>query len=154
MEPSISDLFRSHSVRKLRDMMALIEKWCAGMSEEQVWHREVPDANSVGNLLMHLEGNLGQFIGHSLEGKPDVRVRPLEFSTREGIEKASLLSALQARIEQTCLLVERIDDEGLRKPVTTLHGQMTGLEVIYQVVGHLQQHTGQIIFAAKIFAGR
>ncbi len=149
MNSELAQVFQQHSVKKLRDMMALIERFSAAMSEEQIWHRERPDANSVGNLLLHLEGNIGQFIGHCLEGKPDVRQRPLEFSTLGGIEKAALLAALGARVEQACVFIGGVDDDLLLRTAKTINGEMTGLDVIYQVVGHFQQHTGQIVFAAK-----
>ena len=130
-------------------MMALIERSCDGLTEEQVWHRARPEANSIGNLLMHLEGNIGQFIGHCLEKKPDVRVRPLEFSTMGGIEKAGLLAALRMRVEQACAYVGAVGEETLLAPVKTINGEMTGLEVIYTVVGHVQQHTGQMLHMVK-----
>lgn len=149
MNSELAQIFKQHSVKKLRSMMELIEKFSAGLSDEQIWHRERPDANSVGNLLMHLEGNIGQFIGHCLEGKPDVRQRPLEFSTLGCIDKAALLGALGARVEQSCLFIAQIDDGLLLRTAKTINGEMTGLDVIYQVVGHFQQHTGQIVFAAK-----
>ncbi len=130
-------------------MMALIDRCCEGLDEEQVWHRARPEANSIGNLLMHLEGNIGQFIGHCLEGKQDVRVRPLEFSTMGGIEKGALLAALHKRVEQACAYFAGVDEDLLLRRVKTINGEMTGLEVIYTVVGHLQQHTGQMLHMVK-----
>ena len=149
MESKLTAIFKRHSEKKVRDMMALVERCCEGLSEEQIWHRVMPEANSIGNLLMHLEGNVGQFVGHCLEGKPDVRQRPLEFSTTGGIEKAALLAGLRARVEQACAYFAGVDETVLLRPVQTINGEMTGLEVIYTVVGHLQQHTGQMLHMMK-----
>ena len=149
MDLTIAAAFKRHSEKKLRDMMALVDRCCDGLNEEQVWQRARPEANSIGNLLMHLEGNLGQFVGHCLEGKPDVRQRPLEFSTLGGIEKAALLAALRARVEQACAYSADVSEEALLAQVKTINGEMTGLEVIYTVVGHFQQHTGQMLHMVK-----
>ncbi len=152
MDLSLTAIFQRHSEKKLRDMMALIDRCCADLNESQIWQRARPEANSIGNLLMHLEGNVGQFIGHCLEGKPDVRERPLEFSTTSGIEKAALLAALHERVEQACASFALVSEDALLTPVKTINGEMTGLEVVYTVVGHFQQHTGQMLHMVKAMA--
>ncbi len=138
-----------HSEKKLRAMMALVERCCDGLSEEQVWARARPEANAIGNLLLHLEGNLGQFVGHCLQGQPDVRERPTEFATVGGVEKTAMLEALRARVEQACAYFAGVSEEALLRTVKTINGEMTGLEVVYTVVGHFQQHTGQVLHMVK-----
>lgn len=152
MDNSISSMFRGHSVQTMQTMMQLIEKFCVGLSKEQIWRRDRPEANAIGNLLMHLEGNIRYFIGHCLEGKPDVRVRTREFDTTGGIEKAQLLADLRRRMEEACAFIESMSDEQMAALTMTMNGELSGLAVVYRVVGHLQQHTGQIVYAAKAMA--
>src|SRR5438045_338318 len=46
------------------------------LSEEQVWHRPPHGLNAIGNLLLHLAGNVKQMIADNLAGAPDTRNRP------------------------------------------------------------------------------
>ena len=56
---------------------------CLGqLSDEQVWQRESEAMNSIGNLILHLCGNVRQWIVSGIGGAKDVRQRPNEFSER------------------------------------------------------------------------
>src|SRR5690349_1765795 len=75
---------------------------CLGqLTDEQVWRRSGPGLNSIGNLILHLGGNLRQWIVAGLGGAPDVRNRPAEFAEREPIPKEELLRSLEAVVEET-----------------------------------------------------
>ena len=154
MEQPLAALFIDHSTRKLAQLTGMIAACLAQLSDEQVWQRGGPNQNAVGNLVLHLCGNIGQWIGHTLGGAPDVRDRAAEFSTQGGYTAAELAALLQEMVRQADGIIGSLTEERLTATVQTQDGPRSGLEVVYQVVGHLQQHGGQIVFAAKQMTGR
>jgi hypothetical protein len=144
------ELFLRHSVNKLTQMTGYIEACVLKLNAEQVW--EGPQ-NSVGNLVLHLCGNVRQWIGWSIGGQPDIRRRELEFAVDSRIATDELLSRLNATVGEALVVLENLSPDRLTERVATQDGERAVLEVIYQVVGHFQQHAGQIIFATKLMTG-
>ncbi|MCA2965143.1 MAG: DUF1572 family protein [Acidobacteriaceae bacterium] len=150
MTQSVDVLFLGHSVRKLEQMERMIQDRLPLFPPERLWQKSGAEANSVGNLVLHLCGNVRYYIGHGLGGQPNVRNRDAEFSTTGHEDLAGLLRATLAEATAT---LAALPPGRLPEPVpaglTVPAGVTTVLELIYQIVGHFQQHTGQIIFAAK-----
>jgi hypothetical protein len=146
----LDQLFVAHSVQKLEQMTRHIEDCLDRLSEEQIWHRGSAPENSVGNLVLHLSGNLDQWIGHYVGGRPDTRDRPTEFALDSQAGKAELKQRLRTAVESAKSDVGVLDASKLAASVTTGDSPTHILNVVYQVVGHFQQHTGQIMFATKL----
>ncbi len=70
------------------------------LSDRQVWWRAAESQNSIGNIILHLCGNLRQWIVAGIGGHPDVRDRSSEFSERRMIHKAELLDRLGNAVEE------------------------------------------------------
>ena len=70
---TIAELFVGHSVNKLEQMTGHIEDCLGRLSEDEIWRRGSEPENCVGNLVLHLCGNLGQWIGHYVAQRPDRR---------------------------------------------------------------------------------
>lgn len=153
MDSVIASLFLSHSTAKLHQMAAAVDTSLAKLSDEQIWVRASAQTNSIANLLLHLEGNLRQYIVHTLGGAPDVRDRPAEFSAAGGLSREEVQKRFHAAVEDAASTIAALTPARLAERVMTRDGERSVLEIVYQVVGHLQQHTGQIIFAAKQFTG-
>src|SRR5438132_518519 len=74
---------------------------CMGqLTDEQVWWRPAEGMNSVGNLLLHLAGNVRQWIIGGLGSVPDSRDRPAEFAERRHVPKAELWAQLEAAVKE------------------------------------------------------
>ncbi|MFN9085427.1 MAG: DinB family protein [Acidobacteriota bacterium] len=150
MTQSVDVLFLGHSVRKLEQMERMIQDRLPLFPPERLWQKSGAEANSVGNLVLHLCGNVRYYIGHGLGGQPNVRDREAECSSSGHDDLAGLLRATLAEATAT---LAALPPGRLPEPVpaglTVPAGVTTVLELIYQIVGHFQQHTGQIIFAAK-----
>ena len=142
------ELFLKHSAGKLNQMTGHIDTCISKLDASQIWNCEY--GNSIGNLVLHLCGNVRQWIGWSLGGLPDIRNRDLEFSTGS-VE--DLLPLLHKTVGEAVAILETLPPDRLTDRVPTQDGDRYVLEVIFQVVGHFQQHTGQIIFAAKMLTG-
>jgi hypothetical protein len=147
------ELFLSHSARKLAQMTGLIEACVVRLDSEQIWNRGGDTQNSAGNLVLHLCGNVRQWIGWSIGGQSDIRERDREFQTSSRMGTPELLAKLNATVGDAISIVESFPPERLTDRVSTQDGEQSALEVIYQVVGHFQQHAGQIIFATKLLTG-
>lgn len=155
MQSEIAELFLNYSVRKLTQMESNVESCLSQLDDRQIWRRDAAHENTVGNLILHLCGNMRQWIMHGIQGDADVRTRDAEFSMDGSLTKAQLSELFKSTVEETkkviaslphAKLVERTDPQRL--------GQVSVLDAIYQVVGHVQQHVGQIILLTKHLAGK
>jgi uncharacterized damage-inducible protein DinB len=153
MHNEIRRLFVLHSIKKLRQMCAHIESCLERLHEDQIWSRGAAHENSVGNLILHVCGNARQWIEAGVGGEKDIRERDREFSARGGWTAADLLSHLKKTVDRSVAVIEGVTAERLLDEINPQTGPVSVLEAIYQVVGHFQQHTGQIIFATKILTG-
>lgn len=146
-------MFLSHSANKLKQMTVLIENCLSRLDSDRIWSRGPGAQNSIGNLVLHLCGNVRQWIGSSIGGQPDIRQRESEFAADSRIETPELLAKLHTTVNDAVAILEAFPHERLPASIPTQDGERTALEAIYQVVGHFQQHTGQIIFATKLLTG-
>jgi uncharacterized damage-inducible protein DinB len=152
--PTPGSLFVRSSLDKMQQMAKQIKECVEELSEEQIWQRSGDHANSIGNLMLHLAGNIRQWIGHGIGGLPNVRVRDQEFAARGGRSTADILSLFDGTLTQALKIVQEMPLERLTERIKPQNHEVAILEAIYQVVGHLQLHTGQIIFATKEIAGK
>ena len=149
----IDKIFVDCSVRRLRLSLDRLDKCLARLTEDQIWQREHESENAVGNLLLHLAGNVRQWIICGVGELPDTRDRDSEFNARTGTGKAELLAGLRATVEEACRTIEPLSAERLAATIHVQKYDITVLEAIYHVVEHFAQHTGQIIFATKLLTG-
>jgi uncharacterized damage-inducible protein DinB len=154
MDSEIGKLFLDYSVRKLTQMNGNVGACLSKLNDQQVWQREAAHENTVGNLVLHLCGNIRQWIMHGVHNDPDVRTRDAEFSANEGMTAKQLAELFSKTIAEAkgvigslppARLVEKTDPQKL--------GAVSVLDAIYQVVGHIQQHVGQIILLTKQMTG-
>ncbi|GAB4117123.1 MAG: hypothetical protein OHK0057_21290 [Thermoflexibacter sp.] len=124
---------------------------CVNMlSEEEVWHKPNANSNSIGNLILHLCGNMTQYILSGLGGKPDERQREAEFSTSGGLNKEELLARITEVVIQVQQVISQIDEATLLRKRIVQGFEMTGVGIIVHVVEHFSYHTGQIAFWTKL----
>jgi len=150
---SVESLFVNASAAKLRQLTGRISVCLSKLSEDQVWARGHESENAVGNLALHLAGNVRQWIIAGLGGRPDVRVRALEFSTQSGVTIAELTARLSETAEEAAGVISGLTGEQLTRSYTIQGLTVSGLEAVLHVVEHFGQHTGQIIFATKNLTG-
>jgi uncharacterized damage-inducible protein DinB len=143
-----------YSLEKMEQMSKQIHECVRGLSEEQIWQRSGDHANSIGNLLLHLSGNIRQWIGHGVGGLADVRDRDKEFATRGGRSTVEVLGLFDATVTEAILILRQMPGQRLTERTKPQNRDVAVLEAIYQVVGHLMLHAGQIIFATKQITGQ
>jgi len=150
---SVKSLFLTASVAKFRHSTGRIATCLGKLTDDQIWARGHETENAVGNLVLHLSGNVRQWIISGLGGAADIRVRDREFSTRTGMSQAELIGMLQSTVEEACTVISGLTEEQLTQDHTIQDRAVNGVEALLQVVTHFGEHTGQIIFATKNLTG-
>jgi uncharacterized damage-inducible protein DinB len=147
-------LFLDYSARKLRQLCGRIEDCLGRLTEEQIWARGAESENAVGNLVLHLSGNVRQWIVAAVGGRPDIRQRDAEFAARGGLAASGLAGRLHGIVEEAAAVIETLGPDRLAEGLTVQSYPVTVLEAIYHVVEHFSGHTGQIIYATKLITGK
>ncbi len=119
------------------------------LSEEQVWFSQNKHNNSIGNLILHLEGNLRQWMSSSFDGKIDKRMRSEEFSLHKNENKESLKLRLLQLQEELLLFIDEIEQKDLEKRYSVQVYEEYGVAIIIHVIEHFSYHTGQIAYITK-----
>jgi uncharacterized damage-inducible protein DinB len=147
------ETFTKYSCEKLAQYAGRIAVCLDQLSEEQIWARGAENENAVGNLVLHLCGNVRQWIGFGVAGKPDIRVRNREFQARAGVTKDELKQRLQETVREATNIIGALPPERLNETTRVQGYDVTVLEAVYHVVEHFSHHAGQIIFATKLMTG-
>lgn len=142
--------FKQNSVMRIRENLPRINTCFGQLSETEVWQKPVPAGNSMANLLLHLRGNITQYVLSGLGGLPDHRVRDEEFTTEGGYDKATLLQMIAETIQQAVAVIEAATEEELLRVRTVQGFRLSGTGIIIHVTEHLSYHTGQIALYTKM----
>lgn len=124
------------------------------LSEEEVWQRPNTSSNSIGNLILHLCGNIRQYAIASLGSLPDERQRSLEFTATGGFDKRSLIESLSSTVEEACATIHAATEEELMRVRKVQAFEMSGIGIMVHVAEHYSYHTGQIAFFTKLLKDR
>lgn len=141
------------AMHELRDAIGKIQHCVDQLSEAQVWQRPQPALNSVGNLLLHLAGNLTQWVVCGVGGEPDHRNRAAEFAAAGGISKRVLLQTVIEAANAAQAAVQRLTCSELLR-VRRIQGfEVTGLAAIFHSIPHFRGHTQEIVHIARTLLG-
>jgi uncharacterized damage-inducible protein DinB len=126
-----------------------IHRCLALLPAHALWERSDPRSNSIGNLLLHLAGNVRQWIVSSVGGAPDARHRSAEFEARDGDEADALFARLRGTLDEADAVIARLDARSLMERRAIQGRDVSVLDAVYHVVEHFSLHTGQIILLTK-----
>jgi uncharacterized damage-inducible protein DinB len=126
----------------------------AQLSEEEIWWRPNAASNSVGNLLLHLCGNMRQWIISGLGGAADIRERDKEFAERGPIVRDALRDELQRTVKESCAVLARLKPGDLTRRYRIQQYDVMGYQAAAQVEEHVAYHLGQIIYVTKLKRGK
>ena len=155
MSDAIGRAFLEYSDKKLGESAKKLAECLGQLSEEQVWSRGGEHENAVGNLLLHLSGNMRQWIMHGVDGQPDVRTRDAEFAATGGKQKVELMALWTSTLSDAREIIRTLPMERLTEMTRPQKGyEVTKLGAIYQVVEHVSGHVGQIVLLTKQMVGK
>lgn len=146
----ITKEFINQSIEKLNENGPRIQICLDQLSEEEIWKSPNKSSNSVGNLILHLCGNITQYIISSLGNEEDKRQRDKEFSTKSGFSKTQLMEMLNTVVNNSNEVIKELSDKDLLKIRSVQGFKHSGIGIIIHVVEHYSYHTGQIAFWTKL----
>jgi len=122
------------------------------LSHEEIWRRANENSNSIGNLIVHLAGNIRHWIVAGIDGAISGRDRAAEFAMRDGPDARELLELLDDSVRDADKVIAALTDTDLVRGCTIQGRDTTVLAAIYHVVEHFSMHTGQIVMLAKMYS--
>jgi hypothetical protein len=146
--------FLTTAADKLAENMDRIEVCLTELPADALWARDSANENAVGNLLLHLEGNVRQWILSGIGAETDERDRPGEFSARTGAGASALFAKLRVTVGEAVALIRSLPHRRLVEEISVQGYETTVLSAIFHVVEHFSGHTYQIILLTKRFTGK
>jgi hypothetical protein len=151
---SAAAIFLEFSRDKLcRQYWPRLRRCVESLTDEQVWWRPNDASNSVGNLLLHLNGNVTQWLIVPFTGGADTRDRPAEFAAQGSIAASDLLDRLGVTMERAERVLGELTEADLLQTMSIQGYTVSGLSAVYQVVEHFGLHYGQISYVTKLLRG-
>lgn len=141
------------AARYLEEYRQKIHLATAGLSDEQLWWRPAPGSNSIGNLVLHLCGNLSQWLLEGLGGEAYARRRGAEFAAAGGPGRDELLARLDGVVRRCREVLAAADGAPLDRRLEVQGYAVDVLGVVFHATEHTSYHTGQILFLAKQLLG-
>ncbi|HAX49418.1 MAG TPA: DinB family protein [Ignavibacteria bacterium] len=147
---NITREFIESSAGYIKQNFPRIEKCFSELNEDDIWYKPNLSSNSIGNLVLHLCGNITQYIISALGGKADSRDRDLEFSAAGGYKKADLLAKIKEVSDSATVIISSLDEEQLLRSYSVQGYEKSGIAIVVHVTEHFSYHTGQIVFQTKM----
>ncbi len=143
--PSFSEL----AARYLEEYLQKIRVGVERLDDDQIWWRSAAGANSVGNLMLHLHGNLSLWVLASLGGRDFERDRAGEFRAERTHSRDELLARLDSTVTQCCQVIRSIGEEDFARTLDVQGYSCDILGALFHAVEHMSYHTGQILWIVK-----
>ncbi|MBV6644734.1 MAG: DUF1572 family protein [Cyclobacteriaceae bacterium] len=148
------DDFKENIIYRLDESTRMVLKCLDELSEKDIWRRPNEESNSIGNLIVHLCGNITQYVISSLGDRPDQRDRDSEFSQDINVSKKELIQQLTATVEEARTIIGNSDSQVLLKKRGVQGFFFSGTGIAIHVMEHYSYHTGQIAFYTKLLKSK
>jgi len=148
-EEQLVEEFVKNALYRMDESTRMIKKSLLELSDEELWERPNSSLNSIANLLLHICGNMTQYIISSLGEAEDKRNRDLEFSQKNGMCKAELLGKLQDTVNIAKRVIFDATIDQFLKTRQVQGFSLSGIGLVLHAVEHYSYHTGQIAFRVK-----
>ncbi|WKN40668.1 DinB family protein [Tunicatimonas pelagia] len=135
--------------RIIQESVPRIKKCLRLLSDSQIWHRPNEQTVSVGNLVLHLMGNLRQWVLSGIDGQPDDRQRSQEFTETGPVSTEKLIRDLDSLITEINQALNRVTPEALTEKRDVQGFEESVLSILIHVTEHFSYHTGQITYYTK-----
>ena len=142
--------FADCAARKIEQDFRQIARCVGLLTIEEAWSRPNERCNSVANLVLHLTGNMRQWIIGGLGDDPTPRDRPAEFAARDPAPAAPILAAFEHVVQRSTAILRSMTTERLARRYTIQGYDVTGVLAAFHVAEHVSFHCGQIVHITKI----
>ena len=135
-------------------MWPRLEEALQPLNHDQIWWRPNEASNSIGNLLLHLNGNVRQWILSGMDGIEWERNRDTEFDEREHLDSTVLKAQLGRTIQEAINVLNTLTEHDLLR-IRKIQGyEVSGLDAVYHVIEHFAMHYGQILYIVKMLQAK
>jgi uncharacterized damage-inducible protein DinB len=152
-ERSTGSAFLAQSRLTLTSSLKKIAHCLEQLEETDLSWRQHESHNSIQNIMLHLCGNVRQWIVHGVGGEPNVRHRPSEFSERQPLAKTELLARLQDTLAQADRALADFPPQRLLESRRIQGFDTTVLAAVFDAVSHFVGHTHQIVYITRLRLG-
>jgi uncharacterized damage-inducible protein DinB len=142
--------FISQAIHRIDENTPKLIACVRELEEADIWKRPNPHSNSVGNIILHLCGNIRQYAISSLGNRQDVRERDKEFSADRTYSATELLKNLTDTLDEAKDIIQNVSEEELLRKRKVQGYTHSGIGIVIHVTEHYSYHTGQIIFWTKL----
>ena len=150
MQDQFTTLFLQEIHRRIFDENFPRLKKCLGeLTEEEIWERPNENSNSMGNIALHLCGNLRQWVIAGLGEQEDVRERQKEFNERGPLPVDQLLEKIETVVVDIAKVLENVKAEDLVRDYTVQGFSENGISILVHVTEHFSYHVGQMTYFVK-----
>jgi uncharacterized damage-inducible protein DinB len=149
----MEQLFLNESVKYLNSYMERLQLACKELSQEQIWWRPHERALSIGTSLLHLNGNITQWILSNLGTWHDSRNRAAEFDYSNHKSKEVLFAELESTVKEATKVIQHLHSHKLLEVKQIQGFNSNGLQTIYHVVEHMSWHVAQVTYVSKLLQG-
>ena len=151
--PSIGEAYLAEARGALKSALAKIEHCLDQLADEDLWWRAFESHNSIENVILHLCGNLGQWVTSAIGGRPDTRDRKAEFAERRALPKRELIAQLRRTVAEADAALAACPVRELVQPIRVQGFDTTKLAAIFDSVSHFVGHTHQIVYITRLRLG-
>jgi len=149
MTGKLADEFVKQSINYIEANAPRIEACLKELDDNEIWQSPGAGCNSVGNLILHLCGNITQYVISALGNKEDNRERDKEFSEKGGYTGVMLFDKLSSTINKATAIIKELDENALTMNYSVQGFDLSGIGIIIHVTEHFSYHTGQVAFYTK-----
>ncbi|MDA1017757.1 MAG: DUF1572 family protein [Planctomycetota bacterium] len=146
---SLASEFCRNAGGELDDALRTIVHCVRQLSDEQLWWRPIEGLNSVANLMLHLGGNVRQWIVSGVGGSADTRRRQTEFAERGPIPRVELLDRLAATVTDAKTVLSQMTERELLALHRIQGFEVTSLQAVLHSVSHFRGHTQEIVHLTR-----
>jgi hypothetical protein len=146
---SVAAAFIAPIRETLLEGMHKIEHCVGQLNDQRLWWRPRPEMNSIANLMLHLSGNLRQWIVSGVGGAADIRNRPLEFSDRSNRTREELIAILKKTVMESDAALARVTPAHLLSHRRIQGFDKTAAAAIVQAIPHFRGHVQEIIHMTR-----
>lgn len=149
MDKEIAEEFKEQIIYRLDESNRMVAKSFDQLDEEDIWKRYNESSNTIGNLILHVCGNITQYAIASLGGKEDQRDRDAEFEAASDLSKDELLKKLIITVTKAKKTIQNCSVSELMRKREVQGFTFSGIGIAIHVTEHYSYHTGQIAFWTK-----
>jgi hypothetical protein len=153
MPGSLGGAVLAESRGTLQNALEKIEHCLDQLADADLWWRPHESHNSIQNIIIHLCGNLRQWIVHGVGAAPDDRNRPAEFADRRPIPKFELIGELRSAVAESVAAIQSCPESSLLERRRIQGFETTVLGALFDSVSHFVGHTHQIVYVTRLRLG-